>query len=834
MDVPSGEPAGGGVGEGTGEAGGSRAAVTRGAPDARKVSCDNSPHVRPRVRPYNSHVETEREAMGRNWHWVAAVAVWAPLFAAAGDGADSETGSNRGASGSGGSAPSRELGTMTVIGRRATSLPAQIPTTIEGISGAEVAVSINATDAEDALKYFPSLLVRKRYVGDYDHAVLASRASGTGNSARSLVYVDGILISNLLGNGASFTPRWGLVTPEEIERVDVLYGPFSAAYPGNSVGAVVDYVTRMPTELEMRASVASFGENFRVYRSEGRFTGRQASASIGDARGNWSWWVNFNRLDSDAHPVSFANRLVSAGVVDAAGIAVTGALEGRNPRDQDWLIFGSTSSTNTIQDHAKIKVAYDISPSLRASYTLGWWSNDARRSSDSYLRDSAGAPVYSGSINVGGRRYALLPTDFAPTVGELQHVMQSLSIESTRDGAWSWNAAASAYGYDDDFVRSPLVALPAAGAGGAGRITDQSGTGWSALALRATWRPSGRSHVLDFGFQHDGYELRTIVSNADDWLRGGPAAPFSAFRGDTELASVYAQDTWAFADAWRATLGVRVERWRASNGVVANAAATLPFAERTDTYVSPKAALARQLTADWTLKASLGRAVRLPTVAELYQGSIATNVIVNNDPSLRPETSWTSELTGERSLQAGRLRLTLFHEDTDDALYSQTNVIVTPNVTSIQNVDQIGTIGLEVAFQSSGFLAGRLDLSTSLTYAHSRIEKNANFPASVGKWQPRVPEWRANALATYRLGAQWSLALGWRYSGTQYNTLDNSDPNGFAFTGNSAFNVFDLRARYESVRWTASLGVDNVGNEEYWAFHPYSRRMLFAQLGVRF
>ena len=167
---------------------------------------------------------------------------------------------------------------------------------------------INATDAEDALKYFPSLLVRKRYIGDYDHAVLATRASGTGNSARSLVYVDGILISNLLGNGASFTPRWGLVTPEEIERVDVLYGPFSAAYPGNSVGAVVDYVTRMPEELEINARVSSFSEDFHIHRTDGTYSGWQASASVGNRQGPWSWWLNFNRLDSDAHPVGFAEQ----------------------------------------------------------------------------------------------------------------------------------------------------------------------------------------------------------------------------------------------------------------------------------------------------------------------------------------------------------------------------------------------------------------------------------------------------------------------------------------------------------------------------------------------
>ncbi len=760
--------------------------------------------------------------------WVAAAAAlvaWSPIGRAADEGGVASPGP----------APSRELGTMTVLGRRTTSLPTQIPTTIEGISGADIAVKINATDAEDALKYFPSLLVRKRYIGDYDHAVLASRASGTNNSARSLVYADGILISNLLGNGASFTPRWGLVTPEEIERVDVLYGPFSAAYPGNSVGAVVDYVTRMPTELEMRASVSSFGEDFQIYSSEGRFGGWQASASAGDRTGDWSWWLNFNRLDSDSHPISFANKLVSTGVVDTAGTPVTGALADRNPREQDWWILGSTSNTHTIQDHAKVKVAYDISPALRASYTLGWWGNDAERWSETYLHDVAGSPVYSGAINVEGRRYTVTPADFAPTVSDLQHLMQGLSIKSSRDGAWNWEVAASDYDYDQDLVRSPLVALPDASTGGAGRIADQSGTGWTALALRATWRPAeGGQHVVDFGYQLDDYELRTRVSNTDDWLSGGPTTSFSAFRGDTELASLYAQDTWAFADAWRATLGARFEHWNASNGAVTSGATTLPFAERSETYVSPKAAIARQLTPDWALKASLGRAVRLPTVAELYQGSIATNVIVNNDPNLEPEKSWTSELTGERALDAGLLRLTLFHEDTDDALYSQTNVLVTPNVTNIQNVDQIRTSGLEVAFQSGGLLGGRVDLSTSLTYAHSRIEQNDNFPASVGKWQPRVPEWRANALATYHLGSQWSVALGWRYSGTQYNTLDNSDPNGFTYTGNSAFTVFDLRARYESAKWTASLGIDNVGNEEYWAFHPYSQRTLFGELGVKF
>ena len=116
-------------------------------------------------------------------------------------------------------APAKELGVVLVTSGQPSSLPTQIPTTMESVTALQLSETINATDSEDALKYLPSLSVRKRYIGDYNHAVLSSRASGTGNSARSAVYADGVLLSNYLGNGATYAPRWGLVTPEEIERL---------------------------------------------------------------------------------------------------------------------------------------------------------------------------------------------------------------------------------------------------------------------------------------------------------------------------------------------------------------------------------------------------------------------------------------------------------------------------------------------------------------------------------------------------------------------------------------------------------------------------------------
>ncbi|GEM_PF-3358354 len=59
--------------------------------------------------------------------------------------------------------PLKQLGAVTATDSRPRSLLAQIPTTMEIITGDHIALSINATDAEDSFKYFPTLLVGKRY-----------------------------------------------------------------------------------------------------------------------------------------------------------------------------------------------------------------------------------------------------------------------------------------------------------------------------------------------------------------------------------------------------------------------------------------------------------------------------------------------------------------------------------------------------------------------------------------------------------------------------------------------------------------------------------------------
>src|SRR3569832_1998720 len=88
--------------------------------------------------------------------------------------------------------------TIVVVGDRHPRPADQPPGTTVALSADRIAATVNATNIEDTVKYLPSLLVRKRHIGD-TQSPLATRTSGGGASARSLISADGALLSALLG-----------------------------------------------------------------------------------------------------------------------------------------------------------------------------------------------------------------------------------------------------------------------------------------------------------------------------------------------------------------------------------------------------------------------------------------------------------------------------------------------------------------------------------------------------------------------------------------------------------------------------------------------------------
>lgn len=721
---------------------------------------------------------------------------------------------------------------VTVEGRAPDA--ADAPLSAQAVGHDEIARTINALTVEDTLKYLPNIFVRRRHIGD-TQAPITTRTSGVGSSARSLIYADGVLLSALVGNNnATASPRWGMVSPEEVERVAVRYGPFSAAYPGNSVGAVVEITTRTPEAFEASAKAAATVQGFKAYGTKDDYAADQAGASLGDRRGPFAWRLSLDHLKSDGQPLSFVT-VARPAAQSAAGAPTTGGIFDVNRTGAPVIVLGAGGIERQDVTNGKLKLSWDITPKLTASYLLGGFANDDDAAVASYLRDASGAPVYAGALNLGGYAVNVPGSAFAGGMYRLseRHWMQALKLSGAAAKAWRWEAIATLYDYATDEQRSPS-ALPAGLAGGPGSILDLSGTGWRTFDAKAVWSPEGQS--LSFGLHHDRYVLGSDRYNTADWMGGPRGALAASSRGKTETDALFLEDAVRIAPKLDLTLGLRHERWRAFDGLnvlLSPASSTRQpalSAERT----SPKASLAWAPAEGWRLAASVGQAYRFPTVSELYQAvTVGTQVFVPN-PDLKPERALSSELSAERTWRGGRARMSLFTEDIDDALISQTAPIAPGSTTLaafVQNVGHVRSRGAEAQVEATGVLLDGLDLSASLTWVDSEITEDAAFPAAVGKQTPQVPRLRWTAVATYRATDKLNLTAAARYSDRVYATLDNSDRIGHTWQGFEGYLVVDLRAQWAIDRhWTAAVGVDNALGRDYFLFHPFPQRSALVEL----
>ncbi|HEF4754767.1 TPA: TonB-dependent receptor, partial [Burkholderia multivorans] len=173
----------------------------------------------------------------------------------------------------------------------------------------------------------------------------------------------------------------------------------------------------------------------------------------------------------------------------------------------------------------------------------------------------------------------------------------------------------------------------------------------------------------------------------------------------------------------------------------------------------------------------------------------------------------------------------VFQSDLRDSIYSQTTVAGASTVTNISNVDRVRVRGVELAFSGENVGLKGLAIDANVSASSAQILADAANPAYVGSRFPRIPRMRANLLASYRFDEHWLASVGVRYSGRQFNTLDNSDVNPDVYGGTSAFTVVDVKARYRFDRhWTASVGIDNLTDRRYYVFHPYPGRTFYGEL----
>lgn len=699
------------------------------------------------------------------------------------------------------------------------------PATVETYDRQQIQDSVNAATPAQAMKYLPSIQVRERFIGDRN-GIIATRTIGAISSAQSMLFADGILLSNLLGNRYDYPPRWGMVSPEEIESISMMYGPFSSLYAGNSFGGVISIHTRMPEKFEAHASVQGFMQNFKLYGTDVTNVGNHESASVGNKINDFSFWLGVDRLDNKGQPVDFA--VSDAKAASAGGTPVTGVYQDISEKNKSRIIFGATNIDKSEQINTKFKATYDFTHQIKASYTIGLWDIDGKTDVQTYLKDANGNPIYSGDVSFNGAKYTL--PAMSPAKSDALHIMQALDLKSNTKGFFDWQFTLSDYDYQKDLNGSSKITSGNPYLNRTGVVNDLSGTGWTVFEARGTLRP--QKHTLDFGYHIDAYQLGSTTTNSADWSAISKGSFNASSRGNTQTQAVYVQDKWQFNPQWALTLGARQEFWHASDGSNQSGAVVANYQDKSANKFSPKISLSFEPQPAWGFRAAFGQAFRFPTVTELYQQlANGANILVNN-PDLKPEEVLSAELTAERRFANGLVRVSAFNEHKYDALLSQTNIAPAGTSTSyVQNVDHIRTYGLEMATEWQDLIVSGLDIHANATWTDAKVLLDSAAPSNNGHIAPRIPKQLYKAVATYHVNNNFTLSVGARYSGRQYINLDNSDVNPDTYKAASQFFLMDVKANYKFAdRWMASVGVDNLTNYKAYVSHPLPQRTLYAQI----
>ena len=727
----------------------------------------------------------------------------------------------------------RAINITAEVEDRSTVKPIQqltLPVTVS-ITQRRAEETVNLVDAEDAVKYLPSVFLRKRNNGD-TQATLATRVWGTSSSARTLIFADGVPLTALVANNNTVGgPRWGLVAPPEVERIDMMMGPYSAAYAGNSMGAVMEITTRLPRKLEGQIQQTQALQAFDLYGTRRNFMTSQTGASVGERFGNFAVWASGNYQKSNSQPLSY----VTAGSTPSG---TTGAYPESNKLNAAANVLGASGLLNTHMMNGKIKAAYDITSTLRATYTFGLWRNDGNSGVQPYLAASSGQPTYAGQSGFASGSYDI----------DQRHTAQAFTLRTDTKKTWDLELVGSTYRFDYDQQRSPVSAT-ATGTDFSqnGRVAVLDGTGWATLDLKGTWKPAGQisRHTLSSGLHYEHYALKNTTFNTSDWRDGGSrSGVFTQGDGKTESKAAWVQDAWYITPDLKLTLGGRFEDWRGYDGLNVSGSTRVVQPTVEGQKFSPKGLITWNPSEKWAFSAALAKAYRFATPAELYQLVSTGTTFTSPNPNLEPDDVTSTELRAERKFQRASVQLSLFQDDVHDAIISQFNTLAgsTQLYSFVSNVDHVRARGAELGFGTNDVLVRGLALSGNVTFVDpktlamsGRASATAAPDAAIGKQLPNIPKWRSTATAMYRPNDRLTYTLAARYSSKLYTTLDNADVRYNTYQGFSEWFVMDTKLNFRvNENWSASGGIDNLLDRKYFLFHPFPHRTFIAGLKFGF
>jgi outer membrane receptor protein involved in Fe transport len=284
-----------------------------------------------------------------------------------------------------------------------------------------------------------------------------------------------------------------------------------------------------------------------------------------------------------------------------------------------------------------------------------------------------------------------------------------------------------------------------------------------------------------------------IEADDEEWVFVHGVRTGRTFSGGSEWrAAGFVQDQVRLTARTMVTAGIRVDHWvnQDARSAAVPLDSTTPvirtdYPDRSDTFVSPRVGLDFAATNNVVLHASVSRAFRAPTLNELYRSFRVGNILTLANANLGSEEQTGTEAGATITLAGGHsLRGTFFWSGVSNPV-SNVTLSTTPVLITRQrdNLGSLRSTGVEFSWEARW--NQWISTAAAYQYANSIVTEFPADPTLIGLWIPQVARHNATAQVRFGRAERFTVVLGGRYQGLQYDDDRNQFPLGGYFVADA-------------------------------------------------
>ena len=709
-------------------------------------------------------------------------------------------------------ADSTDLGKVSVTATKTAITTSESPASVEIITSKEIE-NKQVQRADEALKDVAGVYVRS----DADHTpnswsnVVTLR--GIPQYYRTAVLIDGVSINNAFSSGVN----WSSIAVDDIEKIEVVKGPFSSLYGGNAMSGVINIIRKEPTKQEFNIKTGYGSNNYKNLELSYKDKFFNSLGII----------VNYGHKKSDGYISDLVIKTPSGGT---GGVDVTGQQVTTDYKGDAKYIVGDKGEKSWAQNDIGLKLFYDINNNSKIIFDYNHHKDETKYNNfNTYLSDSSGNPVYSGSVQ--------LDTTYKTTLSEKDFLFGpngetsdkfTINYTNTFNDNIDIDVKASYFDNNYWYVSQTTGAVSAGGPGSFTDIPSQKAFVSAQLNFQL-----GNYNYITTGIDITRNELQKEINTLINWRDYDSKTTLnSESNGESINKAFFIQDTIDITKNLIAYIGGRYDYWETEGDFkdYVNYINT-SYEKRDDSYFSPKVSLVYLPTKSTTLRASWGKAFRAPSLSDMYSTWISSSGKVSqSSPDLKPETVTSWEIGFEQTFNTNtQLKATYYENVLSDMMYS-TNVSTL--LSEKRNAGKAEIKGFEIEAKQS--ITENISAFANFTYNRSKMLENDSKPTSIGKQLPYVPEKQFN-IGVSGNSALWNGSIIGSYVDDMYTTDDNTDVIKDVYGAYESYFIVNAKIGYKIRDYlSASLSINNLFDKEYFQSDMTPGRTIYGELSFKF